>query len=549
MYWAAEQALRAAYEGGWPPTPDEAVDRYKGAFRKTRDERAEAGTRAHTIAERLADDLPLPADLSEEDEAYADAYLAFWSDHDPVDWKTEVTVADDCCGYAGTADLYCEIDGVSYVVDYKGLALDTPLPTPSGWTTIREVEVGERLLGGDGRPCRVVEKSSVHVRDCYRVTFSDETSIVCDDEHLWEVDKRTGARAKTKVVTTKELARLVAESRATFGIDYTVHDLPAADLLIDPYVLGAWLGDGHHRSGEICKPCPELFEEIGRRGYEVSVDYNRDNDDRCTTRNVYGLVTELRDLGVYGDKHIPMAYMRASRGQRLDLLRGVMDTDGYWNPTRKRCDLRTTDERFANEVRELALSLGFPARTFAVTATGFGKTVPAWTTSFCPRGEEVFIARRPDNYPALDEYTHKRRAIRRVERVPTVHTQCIAVDSPDSTYLCGEQMVATHNTRGSRPEQWKIDKYGLLYESNRAQLAALAYARRTLHRTGHIDPDRETFVYTHGYGSGPEPDKAMGVVLFPDGTYETETVEDLDRWFEVFLGCVKVWNALKGWDA
>lgn len=119
MYWAAEQAIRAAYDGGWPADVDEAVDRYKGAFRKARDERAEAGTRAHTVAERLADDLPLPADLSEEDEAYADAYLAFWSDHDPEDWHTEQAVASDWWGYAGTADLVCYLDGVCTIVDYK----------------------------------------------------------------------------------------------------------------------------------------------------------------------------------------------------------------------------------------------------------------------------------------------------------------------------------------------------------------------------------------------------------------------------------------------
>ena len=73
------------------------------------------------------------------------------------------------------------------VVDYKGLAVDTPLPAPDGWTTMGEVEVGDRLFGSDGRPTVVTRKSGVHRRPCYRVTFRDGSSVVCDNVHLWSV--------------------------------------------------------------------------------------------------------------------------------------------------------------------------------------------------------------------------------------------------------------------------------------------------------------------------------------------------------------------------
>lgn len=118
--WAAEQAIRAMIADGYNGTDvDEAVDLYKYAFNKVSKDAADQGTRAHTLAERLTQDLPLPSSISAEDEAFADAYLAFWADHDPTPVSTETTVLDPDVGYAGTADLFAVIEGKSVVLDWK----------------------------------------------------------------------------------------------------------------------------------------------------------------------------------------------------------------------------------------------------------------------------------------------------------------------------------------------------------------------------------------------------------------------------------------------
>ena len=118
--WAAERALIELYGSESIPTSLEtAVERHKFAFTRYAKQRADAGTRAHTLAERLTADLPLPSSMSDEDAAYADAFMAWWSDHDPSPLNVEATVMDARYGYAGTADLIAEIDGVPYVVDYK----------------------------------------------------------------------------------------------------------------------------------------------------------------------------------------------------------------------------------------------------------------------------------------------------------------------------------------------------------------------------------------------------------------------------------------------
>lgn len=117
--WAAEQAIRALYDGPMPPTVDEAVEQHKYAFNKVSQTAADQGTRAHTLAERLTQDLPLPADISEADETFADAFMAFWTDHDPTPIHVEATVLNPDIGYAGTADQFAVIGGNVAVVDWK----------------------------------------------------------------------------------------------------------------------------------------------------------------------------------------------------------------------------------------------------------------------------------------------------------------------------------------------------------------------------------------------------------------------------------------------
>ena len=347
------------------------------------------------------------------------------------------------------------------ISDYKGLALDTPLPTPTGWTTMGKVQVGDQVIGGDGLPCRVAFKSEVHLKDCYRVTFDDGSSIIADHEHRWEVHGNYGI----DVLTTKELSDQLVDPKTGqrhLRIPNVVTQLPNAPLPIDPYVLGAWLGDGSRGSGVVTKPLPRLFEEIEQRGFEVGPLLGNGG------RTIYGLAPRLRDLGVLNDKHIPQQYLRASEEQRLELMRGIMDTDGHWNSTRRRCVLNTTDERYARQVYELAVSLGWKAATFVTTANGFGKTVPAWQTWFTPVDRHVFAARIPSDYRLDAPKKSRRRMVMSVERVPTVETQCIGVDSQDNTYLCGEQMVVTHNTNA------KVPTYGYLEED--LQFTAYSYA-------------------------------------------------------------------------
>jgi replicative DNA helicase len=321
------------------------------------------------------------------------------------------------------------------------------------------LQVGDEVFGSDGKPYRVLNKSAVHQRPCYRVTFDDATSIVCDNVHLWEV--HSGRRGeKVEVLSTDQLAKqLFDESSGQRDKRITNAaplQLPDVDLPIHPYVLGCWLGDGKRSSGEVCKPDVELFEHIERCGYDVAPE------SKYHIRTVYGLRRQLLDAGIFGHRFIPGQYFRASGGQRLALLQGLMDTDGCWNRTRHQAVFTTVDKSLADGVRELVVSLGWKARVWELQKTGFDRTVTAYDVTFTPVGDNPFRLSRKADLVREAPTRAKRRLIVSVEPTFSVPTQCIEVDSPNSLYLCGEAMVPTHNT-GKRGTYLRHNVQGTVY--------------------------------------------------------------------------------------
>lgn len=340
------------------------------------------------------------------------------------------------------------------VVDYKGLALDTPIPTPTGWTTMGALAIGDRVLDSSGRPCSVTAKSAVHYRPCYRVRFDDGASVICDEEHLWRTqsgEARRGRALTDRVHTTDEIRRTLkhrGQNHHRVPLAAAL-DLPDVELPIHPYVLGCWLGDGGTTTGRITKPDEELFEHIAACGYSVAPANAADG--KCPTRTVYGLRRQLRLAGIFGHKSIPTAYLRAGYEQRLCLLRGLMDTDGSWNAQRRQAVFTSVDKALCVEVQDLALSLGQRAIVHTFTAHGYGITREAYRVTFTPVGglNPFLLSRKADQVTVSAYAMSHRRVIVAVDVVPIVATQCIAVDSPDHTYLCTEWMIPTHNTTTS----------------------------------------------------------------------------------------------------
>ncbi len=161
----------------------------------------------------------------------------------------------------------------------KALALDTPLPTPTGWTTMGEVAVGDLLLDADGRPTRVVGATAVMTgRPCYEVVFSDGTRVVADAEHQWLTHTRASRRSRggaEQVRTTEQLAASVlcatTDGRANHSVRVAAPlQLPEVELPLSPYALGVWLGDGHSAGARFTTADPEIVMHLEADGLVVT---------------------------------------------------------------------------------------------------------------------------------------------------------------------------------------------------------------------------------------------------------------------------------------
>ena len=160
----------------------------------------------------------------------------------------------------------------------KMLAVDTPIPTPQGWRSMGDLDVGDQIFDERGHPCTVVAVSAVnHDEDCHRVAFTDGTSVIAGASHPWATEYWPKGY-KRCVTTTAELVGDIATVR---GDHRTLrHRLPArgslqipeADLPIDPYALGLWLGDGARGQSAFTTADPELLQAIRNLGYATQFD-------------------------------------------------------------------------------------------------------------------------------------------------------------------------------------------------------------------------------------------------------------------------------------
>lgn len=314
----------------------------------------------------------------------------------------------------------------------KALALDTPIATPTGWTTIGALEPGDIVFSDTGDPCRVVAVSPVwEGRPCYAVRTDDGYEIVADARHEWRVnlDRRWADRIHDteRVARTRGKRALVRQPKPLM--------LPPAELPIDPYVLGVWLGDGNSHAAVVTSYDDEVRAEVGRRGYKTS--------EQATphTFGILGLHRALRLAGLLGNKHIPAAYFRGDAQQRRDLVAGLVDTDGYVSP-KGLIEFTTTRRCLADGIRELLHTLGIKAGLAEGRATLDGRDCgPKWRVTFYG-ADLAYLPRKRDlmrNPKKLDRY---------IDATPTesVPVRCIQVDSPSHMFLAGRAMLPTHNS-------------------------------------------------------------------------------------------------------
>jgi len=344
----------------------------------------------------------------------------------------------------------------------KALALETLLPTPEGFTSMAKIKIGDTLFDDQGSVTNVTYVSPIYNdRNCYEIIFEDGGKIIADADHQWFV--KTKKNNKTKILTTKNLLDYKHNRTDGKGIEYRyrvpvnkIINLPEKELPINPYVLGLWLGDGNSDKPNFTVNINDLslydYVKSIYGNYKIYADKRRSNTLNISFAGDKGLNNsklrhDLISAGVFGNKHIPYEYLRASFGQRLFLLQGLMDTDG--SVSGGQCEFIQKSKYISDGFCELLSTLGIKyKRSIKIPKIKGIECEPIQRIQFYT-DKRISCFRLSRKRDKLKNELSKRmlwKSIISIKNIESVPVRCITVDSDSSLYLCGDKFTVTHNT-------------------------------------------------------------------------------------------------------
>lgn len=361
----------------------------------------------------------------------------------------------------------------------KFLRNDQPVLTPTGWTAIGKLQVGDKVVGSNGRATDVVGVYPQGIQALFAVTTSDGVTVIAGADHLWTTQTSYDRRRNPSRWGTRTTAEIAATLTVPDGDRRrTNHYLPllsspvtgdTVDLPLDPWLIGVLIGDGGLTAGAVCLSNPdelvlahvrdllpdnvtlkpaELHDPDGLN-WRLSVERGQSNP----------ILKATRALGLQGcrsyEKFIPAPLMHASAKQRYALLTGLLDTDGGVDENNT-IEYGTSSPMLAEQVQWLVHSLGGVVHVYrrhAPTYTHKGEKRigrPAWRLNInLPPGYPPFAhSAKAARYATSMAAVAKRAPIRQIVSVVPVapdHATCISVDAPDKLYVTAG-CVLTHNT-------------------------------------------------------------------------------------------------------
>ena len=379
------------------------------------------------------------------------------------------TVSRDLSGY------------ISYIYGEGGVGKAQPnstvIPTPSGFTLMGDLKPGDEVYGRDGAPTRVLEVFPRGELDVYRVTLEDGRSMLCNDDHIFSVYSSRGNLLERTVrqMLDTGLTKKNGTSRYSIPMNRPLQKSKKV-FPVDPYVVGVFLGDGCclERQLTLSSSDEELVHRVADKILECS-DYHKSTSKnyswtfnlREPFRNAAGNaeITKVQTKTLFKDfindicvssdkKRIPRIYFEGSIEQRMELLRGLLDTDGCVTQNSGGISFTSISVQLIKDVQELANSLGF--KTSIVLDNRSNK----YKNGFCARvnfnisnsqkyllfnlERKREIALKYRDIPQNRLY--ERIIIKNIEKLDyQTEMSCILVDNPEHLYIT-ENYIVTHNT-------------------------------------------------------------------------------------------------------
>ena len=301
----------------------------------------------------------------------------------------------------------------------KKLRYDTKVPTPTGWSTMGELRVGDQVYDSNMNTCNVEWISELdRSPELYKLSFKDGQTVFADADHQWIVSSAKSREYSDnknfkgfkevsclRTMTTRDMLDegiVLYNDKNCSDYNFAVPVVESErsiqsniELPLDPYVFGAWLSD-------------EVF------------DFDNDEEN---------LTAILESMDLNNNVYIPYVYLTASHEQRMGLLKGLMDTsdcvesDGVY-------ELSFSNKQLAVDVSSLVRSLGFCVEV-----------------SFDGSDDVLCAERYRVSFSTNDDKWNYIVSIDKVEKDDLEYgaALCIGVDSPDHSYLCADYVV-THNS-------------------------------------------------------------------------------------------------------
>jgi superfamily II DNA or RNA helicase len=347
----------------------------------------------------------------------------------------------------------------------KCLGRGTPVLMFDGTTkAVENVRAGEMLMGPDSAPRRVVTICKGREM-LYRVTPTKGDAYVVNEGHVLSV-KSTGAGdfpcEAGDVVTNLGVRAWLGSSR-TFrhthkgwrtGVEFAARPLPAE---LPPYILGLWLGDGAARLPAVTTMDPEIVAELETFAKSIGCRVRKDTSPGCPSYYVTNGIKPgrgirsnpfkraLHEAGVLNDKHVPQEYRANTRDVRLDVLAGLLDSDGHLSHSGY--DFISALEGLADDVCFLARSLGLAAYKTPCRKVCGNNGVEGQYYRVSISGDCSIIPCRLPRKRGAARLQKKSVLVTSIDVSPIGEGEYFGfeIDGPDHLFLLGDFTV-THNT-------------------------------------------------------------------------------------------------------
>ena len=336
--------------------------------------------------------------------------------------------------------------------------------TPLGWRKWKDIKIGDELYGTYGNITKVIDIPYDKECDVYKITLRDGRKILASDEHLWKIEFHN--KKEIQIMTTLELLKEYKRKRKIsyrnpLGIEYVCSipknkgvEMPYNKTKVDAYTFGLLLGDGSFRY------CSCYYTQ-DPKDLEVERKYIPYNIIKWKAKYAYRINIPnwhkiLEEYGLYNkkseDKFIPDEYKYNSKEVRLNLLKGLMDSDGTLD-NKGRYIIALSSKRMIEDIAFICRSLGYNC-SYTIKKTGYKvngvikECLPSYALTIFTRDIIANLPRKQKKEKIItNQYSinkELRTKIINIEYVGKQKAKCVTVDSKDNCYLIGD-FVTTHN--------------------------------------------------------------------------------------------------------